>query len=390
MKATYKEPTPGKLRADSTTSYQPPPQLVESVKSAKKQTDFDQAKKAIKINFEQTMDERIKSYSIGKQEAILKASMKGAAITVLPSPGPDLFEDPLVERSRSKGVLLPRFLDSSISTAAEGWKINLNPSQRRTLVSHDNRAITNRRQGTGSKERNSSNRPHRISPPPKMLLDRSDSHPNNMGIRTSSSARGGLEGHTDTSGMMMHTNMNGSMIESDGMGEHSESTNYEIHGHSIDTFDATPHIQHHSMMYNNSHHTPMTMGQQQQQQQHHSHRLALEHPHSPLHDIAPPHSYIHIHPYPQSSSSTRPHTYNMDYTKSAPSIPVNKPRSAMKQPQQSTPPVRNQRQQITVYFQDRPRMDPEYGDYSPDNNDFDDEQSVNSTTTRVPGSDFRV
>ena len=80
----------------------------------------------------------------------------------------------------------------------------------------------------------------------------------------------------------------------------------------------------------------------------------------------------------------------MDYGKSPPNTFVNnKPRSAMKQPDHSSPTHRNQRQQITVYFQDRPRADPDYGDYSPDN-DFDDEQSVNSTTTRVPLQDFRV
>ena len=393
IKATYKEPTPGKIRADSTTAYQPPEALVQSVKSAQKQADFDQAKKAIKMNFEQTMDERIKSYSIGKQEAILKASMKGAAITVLPSPGPDLFEDPLVERSRSKGVLLPRFLDSSVSTAEEGWRINLNASQRRSLVSRDNRAAattTTTTKQQNHKDRSNSSRQHRISPPPKMLLDRRDSHPHHMGVRSSSSARAIMENQTDTSAMMMmDTNMNGSMTESDLAGDRSESTDYEIRGRSIDTMDATPYTQHHTTFNNSNIHTiPMTtMGQQQQ---HHPRHLALEHPHTPLHDVPPPHSYIHIHPYPQSSSPTRPQSYNMDYGQTAPTIPTNKPRSAMKQQNHTTPPVRNQRQQITVYFQDRPLVDPDYGDYSPDNNDQFDDESVNSTTTRVPTQDFRV
>lgn len=114
LKATLKEPTPGKVRADSTYMWKAPDPLVESMKSSKKQTDFDVAKRAIKKDFEDTLDARIKSYTAGRQEAILKASMKGAAITVRPSPGPDLFEEPMVERNRSKGVLVPRFVDSKL------------------------------------------------------------------------------------------------------------------------------------------------------------------------------------------------------------------------------------------------------------------------------------
>jgi hypothetical protein len=112
LKATLKEPTPGGVRTDSTFMWTPPDPLVQSVKSSQKQTEYDNAKKAIKKSHEETLDARIKSYTAGKQEAILRASMKGAAITVLPSPGPDLFDEPRAERSRSKGVLLPRFVDS--------------------------------------------------------------------------------------------------------------------------------------------------------------------------------------------------------------------------------------------------------------------------------------
>jgi hypothetical protein len=132
MKAALKEAEVWQLREDSTTKYEPPAELVEQKSTAKRQADFDAARMAIKTNFEQTMDERIKSYTIGKQEAILKASMKGAAITVLPSPGPDLFEEPLVERSRSKGALLPRFVDSVMSTP-DDWKLSVNVAKRLML-----------------------------------------------------------------------------------------------------------------------------------------------------------------------------------------------------------------------------------------------------------------
>ena len=125
MKAALKEAEVWRLREDTTTKYAPPAALTEQKSAAKRQADFDAAQKAIKYNFQQTMDDRIKSYTIGKQEAILRASMKGAAIKVLPSPGPDLFEEPLVERSRSKGALLPRFVDSTMSTP-DDWKLSVN------------------------------------------------------------------------------------------------------------------------------------------------------------------------------------------------------------------------------------------------------------------------
>jgi hypothetical protein len=108
----------------------PPADVVEKLSKATKRSEAMPLYAAIRHNFERTMHDRVVSYTKHRLESVLKSQMKGAAISVLPSPGPDLFVSPrssfVLSENKTKivqsGAFLPRYIDSKHTTAEE-WTL---------------------------------------------------------------------------------------------------------------------------------------------------------------------------------------------------------------------------------------------------------------------------
>lgn len=122
LKSLLKEVTAVPHSASCSTLYAIPEDVAEKIKNAKSASDSKLARKEAKDAYYFAAAERMRLYVLNKQEAVMKATMKGASINVLPSPGPILFENQM-NKFYENQVFRPKFVDRSNNN-------NIGPSPR--------------------------------------------------------------------------------------------------------------------------------------------------------------------------------------------------------------------------------------------------------------------
>lgn len=100
---------PFELDASSSTIIHIPTALVSRVKNAKSLLAYEAAKKEIKSFYENTLSERIATFSKSKEFAVKRAAQFGTPITLAPIEGEYFFDDSICDDSDSESLALKEY-----------------------------------------------------------------------------------------------------------------------------------------------------------------------------------------------------------------------------------------------------------------------------------------